>query len=121
MAGHVYLNSLADIKQRLKIQDNGPAEAFLVSTCAKKMDKYVPMKNGILAKYKIIDNYIIYDQVYAGYQYYGQRKDGTHVIDPANRDRSKHPLASSYWDEKMKSAEIDDVVKEVQNFIGGKK
>ena len=85
------------------------------------MDKYVPMRDGNLVKYKLTNHEIIYDQEYAAYQYYGQRKDGTHVIDPANRDRSKHPLASSYWDEKMKSAEIDDVVKEVQKFIGGKR
>lgn len=118
----VYIDSFSEIERRLNIQGDGPAQAFLASTCAKKMDKYVPFRNGMLADYIIVeDRFIIYHQDYAAYQYYGQRKDETHVIDPANRDRSKHPLASSYWDEKMKSAEIDDVVKEVQKFIGGKR
>ena len=30
------------------------------------------------------------------------------------------PGTGSYWDKKMVSAEIQDVVKEVQDYIGGK-
>ena len=116
----VYINDLEDIKKKLKINKNGPAQKFLVSTCAKKMDKYVPFHTGTLAKYILTDDSIIYPQKYAAYQYYGVRKDNTHPINPANRDRSKHPLATSYWAEKMKTAEIDDIVKEMQMFIGGK-
>ena len=120
MAVHVYLRPIDDIKKRLKINNNGEAQAFLTSTCAKKMDKYVPYHKGILSDYIIDGSNIIYHQNYAAYQYYGKRKDGSHPINEANRDRSKHPLATSRWAEKMKTAEIDDIVKEVQDFIGGK-
>lgn len=116
----VYINSLEEIKKRLKIDDNGPAKAQLISTCAKRMDKYVPFRSGTLAQYTLTNDSIMYTQEYAAYQYYGKRKDNTHVINPANRDRSKHPLATSYWAEKMKTAEIDDIVKEIQDYIGGK-
>ena len=87
--------TLNEIKDRLGINKDGPAIALLTSTCAKRMDKYVPMRDGNLVKYKLTNHEIIYDQEYAAYQYYGQRQDGTHPINPANRDRSKHPLASS--------------------------
>ena len=120
MAVYIQLKSLEEIKKKLKINDNGPAQAFLMSTAAKKMDKYVPFRSGTLSDYTLTNEYIIYPQEYAAYQYYGQRKDKTHKINPANRDRSKHPLATSYWAEKMKTAEIDEIVKEVQDFIGGK-
>lgn len=116
----IYINDIEDIKKRLKINDKGPAQTFLTNTCAKKMDKYVPYHTGVLANYIIEGNSIIYYQNYAAYQYYGKRKDGSHPINEANRDRSKHPLATSRWAEKMKTAEIDDIVKEVQDFIGGK-
>lgn len=109
------------IKKRLGLDPGGRVQTFFTSTCAKHMDKYVPFDEGNLADYYIEDNdKIIYHQPYATYQYRGIREDGTHKINPANRDRSKHPLATSYWDKKMKSAEMTDIVKEVQDYIGGK-
>jgi hypothetical protein len=54
---------------------------------------------------------------YAKYQYYGERKDGSHKINEANRNRSMHPEATSFWVEKMKTAEMDDIEKEVQDEI----
>lgn len=107
------------IEERLGLEPNGKVQKQFTSSCAKHMDKYVPYRSGILSDYTIVDNMIVYSQVYAGYQYYGQRKDETHVINPNNRDRSKHPLATSYWDKKMVSAEIEDVIKEVKQEIGG--
>ena len=110
------------IKARLGIEPNGRVQKFFTSTCAKHMDKYVPFDGGNLADYHLESDAVVYEQLYAEYQYYGMRKDGTHVINPENRDRTKHPLASSYWDKKMVSAEMQDVVKEVQDYInrGGK-
>lgn len=112
----------SEIILRLGLNSNGPVENFFVSTCARHMDKYVPYKEGNLSSYYIIGNKIVYDQEYAKYQYYGMRRDGSRVINPDNRDRSKHPLATSYWDKKMVTAEMQDVEKEVQDFIkhGGK-
>ena len=77
------------------------------------MDKYVPFDRGNLAKYYIDGNYIVYDQQYAHYQYVGISHSGK----PLNYHTDKHPLATSYWDKKMVTAEINDVVKEVQNYV----
>lgn len=122
MAKGVKMKPIGVIKARLGIEPNGRVQKFFTSTCAKHMDKYVPFDGGNLADYHLESDAVVYEQLYAEYQYYGMRKDGTHVINPENRDRTKHPLASSYWDKKMVSAEMQDVVKEVQDYInrGGK-
>ena len=113
----VYINSLESIKKRLKINDNGPAQAFLTETCYKHMDKYVPRDNDDLrTNVDIQTNYITYESKYAEYQYHGQRKDGSHKV----RNYTT-PGTGPYWDERMKSAEINKVVDEVQNFITGGK
>lgn len=108
------------IKARIGINPDGPVCAFFTERCAKHMDKYVPMVGGNLAKYHTEGNNIIYDQEYARYQYEGKRRDGTHKI--KKRNLKFHPLATSHWDKKMKTAEMSDIVKEVQDFIdrGGK-
>lgn len=114
----VYINSLDKIKQKLKIDDNGQAQAFLTETCYKHMDKYVPQDLGNLRTIVDIKTHsITYESDYAEYQYRGQRKDGSHKV--------KHYSTAgtgSHWDRRMISAEKDDVIKEVQDFInhGGK-
>ena len=114
----VYINSLDKIKKRLKIDDNGEAQAFLTETCYKHMDKYVPMDLGNLRTVVSIGiNSITYESPYAEYQYRGKRKDNTHIV--------KHYSTQGTgprWDRRMISAEKKDVIKEVKNFIktGGK-
>jgi hypothetical protein len=105
------------IKVNLGIDPNGRVQRFFATTCAKHMDKYVPFDTGALARYHIEGgNKIVYNQLYARYQYYGISKNGKHL----NYQKDKHPLATSYWDKHMWTAENQDVVKEVQNYIGGK-
>lgn len=116
----VRLQPTSKIKARLGIDPNGKVQKFFTNTCAKHMDKYVPYDEGTLADYHIEGTNVVYNQVYAKYQYYGMREDGSHVIKPENRDRTKHPLANTYWDKRMVSAEMRDVVKEVQDYVGGK-
>lgn len=109
----VTINSLDKIKKRLKIDDNGKAQTFLVETCYKKMDKYVPKDEGNLRTIVDITSHsITYESPYARYQYYGVREDGTHKV--------KHYTTAgtgTYWDKRMISAEIEDVVKEVEEYI----
>lgn len=112
----VFINSLDTIKRKLKLNENGPAQAFLTETCYKHMDKYVPMDEGNLRTVvNLTPNTITYESPYAAYQYYGVREDGTHQV-----HNYTTPGTGPYWDKRMISAEINDVVKEVQDFIGGK-
>lgn len=112
----VKINSTSQIVARLGLEPNGRVQKFFTNTCYKHMDKYVPMDTGNLRT--IVDiksNSITYESPYARYQYYGMREDGSHKV----RNYTT-PGTGPYWDKRMVSAEMQDVVKEVQNYIGGK-
>lgn len=114
----VKLKPTSVIKARLGIEPNGRVQKFFTNTCYKHMDKYVPMDEGNLRKnVDIQPDSITYESGYASYQYKGEREDGTHKV--------KHyttPGTGPYWDKRMVSAEMKDVVKEVQDYVnrGGK-
>lgn len=114
----VKLKPTSVIKARLGIEPNGRVQKFFTNTCYKHMDKYVPMDEGNLrTNVDIQSSTIIYESPYARYQYYGIREDGTHQV-----QHYTTPGTGPYWDKRMVSAEMQDVVKEVQRYVnrGGK-
>ena len=112
----VKLQPTSVIKARLGIDSNGKVQKFLTNTCYKHMDKYVPMDEGNLrTNVNIQSNSITYESPYARYQYYGIREDGTHEV-----HNYTTPGTGPYWDKRMVSAEMQDVVREVQDYVGGK-
>lgn len=110
------MKPISEIKVDLGINPNGRVQRFFTDTCYRHMDKYVPMKDNLLRTVvDIRENTITYEMPYAHYQYVGMREDGSHKI--------RHyttPGTGPYWDRRMVSAEINDVVQEVQQFINGK-
>lgn len=94
----------------LGLNTNGEVESYFTKRCADYMDKYVPFDKGNLADYRIDGHLIIYNQLYAQYQYYGLSKYGI----PLHYSTDKHPNASSYWDRKMVTNHLDDIVDEIQ-------
>ena len=112
----VKIQPTSTIKARLGIEPNGRVQKFFTNTCYKHMDKYVPMDDGNLRTIvSIKTDSITYEMPYARYQYYGIREDGTHKV-----IHYTTPGTGAYWDKRMVSAEIQDVLKEVQKYIGGK-
>ena len=112
----VKLKPTSQIKARLGIQPNGRVQKFFTNTCYKHMDKYVPMREGNLRTVvDIQSDSITYESPYAQYQYKGMREDGSRPV-----KNYTTPGTGSYWDRRMVSAEMQDVVKEVQDYIGGK-
>lgn len=112
----------SEIITRLKLNPDGYIQREFTKRCREYMDPFVPYDEGTLST--IVDvgsSFIIYEMPYARYQYYGERSDGTHKINEANRNRSMHPLASSYWDKKMVSAKMKDLEKEMQELVGGRR
>lgn len=108
------MKPISTIKAELGIEPNGRVQRFFTDACAKHMDKYVPFDTGNLANYHIEgNNFIVYNQIYAHYQYKGISKNG----EPLNYHRDKHPLANDYWDKRMWSAEKETVIKEVQDYV----
>lgn len=104
------------IRANLGIEPNGKVQKFFTNTCYRYMDKYVPKDNGTLRENVTIDsNSITYEQEYAHAQYIGEVNGGAVV-------NYTTPGTGPYWDERMKSADMQNVVAEVQDFIdkGGK-
>lgn len=104
------------IKANLGIEPNGKVQKFFTNTCYRYMDKYVPKDTGTLRENVTIDsNSITYEQEYAHAQYIGE-VNGGQVVNYTT------PGTGPYWDERMKSADMQNVVAEVQNFVnkGGK-
>ena len=111
----------------LGVQPKGEIHKWFTNTCALRMDKYVPKDEGHLRETVVVngvvtenvtEDTITYDQQYARYQYYGMREDGSHVV----RNYTT-PNTGRYWDKRMWSAEKNQIIKEVQNYIdkrGGK-
>lgn len=111
------LKPVSTIKANLGLEPNGRVQKFFTNTCYKHMDKYVPRDDGNLRT--IVDiqpDSITYEQEYARYQYYGMRDDGSRVV-----KNYTTPGTGPYWDKRMVSAEMQDVVKEVQEYVGGRR
>lgn len=105
------LKPISQIKADLGIDPNGRVQAFFTDTCIKHMDKYVPKDNGNLRNnISKTKNSVTYESNYAHAQYIGE-VNGTPVQNYTTAG------TGSYWDKKMVSAEINDVVKEVQSYV----
>ena len=114
----VKMQPTSRIMIHLGIEPNGRVQKIFTTTCRKHMDKYVPMDNGDLRTIiSVKSDSITYESPYARYQYYGVREDGTHKV-----KNYTTPGTGTYWDKKMVSAEMQDVVEEVQKYVkrGGK-
>ena len=108
------MKPISTIKAQLGINPNGRVQRFFTDACFNHMEKYIPMDTGALAgTFDKGINYITYEQPYAHYQYIGESVSGK----PLNYHKDKHPLATSYWDKKMWTAEGQIVVKEVQDYV----
>ena len=112
----VKMKPTSEIKAHLGLEPNGRVQRYFTNRCYQRMDKYVPQDSGDLRT--IVDiqsDSITYEMPYARYQYYGIREDGTHQV-------QNYTTAGTgpYWDKRMVSAEMEDLVREVQDYIGGK-
>lgn len=104
------LDPISTIKADLGIEPNGRVQRFFTDTCANHMDKYIPKDIGNLRDIKTLrPNSITYESNYAHAQYIGYTKG------PVRNYTT--PGTGPYWDERMKSAEMQDVIKEVQEYV----
>ena len=104
------MKPISQIKYQLGINPGGRVQRMFTDTCDKHMDKYIPMDIGNLRnnKDKGVD-YITYESPYAHAQYVGYTKGQV--------KNYTTPGTGAYWDKKMVSAEMEDVIKEVQNYV----
>ena len=108
----VYIKPTSQIIANLGLDVNGRVYKYFVNECAREMDRFVPKDIGNLRDYKIDGRYIIYDQPYAEYQYYGIRADGTHKV-----EHYTTPGTGPDWDRVMWTAKGQDIINRVQRII----
>lgn len=113
----VKMQPVSVIKANLGIESNGRVQKFFQNTCYKHMDKYVPADQYDLRTNVDLSNpkQIVYESPYAHAQYIG-------IVNGSEVKNYTTPGTGPYWDKKMVSAEMQDVIKEVQNYVnrGGK-
>lgn len=110
------LKPISEIKANLGIEPNGKIQKYFTERCYQHMDKYVPKDTGALRETVVKGtDYIKYNVPYAHAQYVG-------IVHGSPIKNYTTPGTGPYWDKRMVSAEIQDVVKECQAFInrGGK-
>lgn len=114
---------------------------FMANEAKRFMDPYVPADNLVLAQnvsiYTEKDVGVVeYRSPYAHYQWEGELYGPNYPIEDngmvvgwcspphktptgkkLNYSTFRHPLATSHWDEAMKTARGDDLTKSVQNYI----
>ena len=111
------LKPISEIKADLGIEPNGKVQKYFTERCYQHMDKYVPMADThqLRENVTVNSNSITYNMPYAHAQYVG-------IVHGSPVKNYTTPGTGPYWDKRMVSAEIQDVVKECQAFInrGGK-
>ena len=133
----VKLNT-STIKASLGIEPNGRVQRKFQNLCYEYMDKYVPRDDGSLRRDVDLSDptKIVYESPYAHYQYEGKlyvmengkgayyspdygfwSKKGV-AKQSSDRNLVYHTAGTGpYWDERMKSAEMDDVIDKLQKYI----
>lgn len=110
----VRINPASVIEARLGINYGGRAHAFFTETCYRYMDKYVPYSGDsggdhLREEVDMQPTHITYQMPYAHAQYVGYTRG------PVMNYTT--PGTGPYWDKKMVSAEMNDVVREVEDYI----
>lgn len=134
----MYLKPISTIKAKIGVDPNGPAQAFFTQTCYNHMNKYVPRDTGDLASnVEISSDEITYKSPYAHYQYYGKVmgpnipiftkgvKAPVGFYSPKGKPKHYTGKKIKYhtagtggrWDKRVVSAEIRQIVKEVQLYV----
>lgn len=107
---------------------SGDVQRFVTSCIDRRITKYMPFRSGTLAtksKHVVSPTEIRIDGPSAAYQYHGKVMVGPppkRVTDKNLRyDRSKHPLAGSFWDRRLMAAEGKQIAQEVQEYVRRRK
>ena len=106
------LKPISEIKADLGIEPNGKVQKYFTERCYQHMDKYVPMADTHQLRENVVKgtDYIKYNVPYAHAQYVG-------IVHGSPVKNYTTPGTGSYWDKRMVSAEINDIIKECQEYM----
>lgn len=109
------LNPISKIKANLGIEPNGKVQKYFTERCYTYMDKFVPKDLGDLREnVDITSDSITYQSEYAYEQYKG-------IVNGKEVKNYTTPGTGPFWDKRMVSADMKDIVKEVQKYVEDKK
>lgn len=115
------------IVRRLGLNPGGKVQMFHTQNVMRRIQKFMPYRTG--ATIKIMINQtdiskpeIVLDVPYAKYLFYGKVMIGSapkKVIDvPLKYTKTYNQDAGPFWDRKLVAAEGDQLVQELQDYIG---
>lgn len=134
----VKMQPTSSIKAHLGIEPNGRVQRKFQNLCYRYMDKYVPRYEGNLRKNVDLSEptEIVYNSPYAHYQYEGKlyvmdNEKGAYYSPTygfwSDKGKPKHDSGrfltyhtggtGDHWDKRMVSAEMGDLVKDLQAYI----
>ena len=115
------IKSVTQILATRNMQKGGKADLFLATEIHRLSDPYTPLDNSILKENVTIEpNKITYDSPYAQYQWYGRVMAGNPRKAIAKALKYNGSLRGAHWTTRMMIDRKQDVIKAVNNFVGGK-
>lgn len=139
----IEMGSVQGILKRLGLTRDGDVQQYWTALVNRRIGKYMPYRSGALSgKLKFIASpvSITVAAPYAKYQYFGvamvdsQTGKGPRLIPgvgyrfrkgailmptsrPLEYDKTKHPEATSRWDEALKSREQEEMLSDMKAYI----
>lgn len=97
------------------LEKGGAAQRLFTNEVKRHSDHYTPMDAGILkSNVTVNSDSIVYNSIYAKYQYYGVSKNGK----PLNYQGA--PMRGKEWTTRMWIDKGKEITSSVAKFIGGK-
>jgi hypothetical protein len=130
------VSNLDNAEKMLKkrgLEVNGRVQRIFTLMCAREMDPYIPMQQGVLKNSRIIkSDSVIYNGPYARFHYHGKVMVGIHSRSPfarkgerkvvTKRDLQHHgaPKRGPFWDRRMWTDKKTKIIADVAIAAGGR-
>lgn len=122
----VSMASPVQVMKRLGVDGRGDVQRFHTANVIRRIQKYMPYRTGAMIKLMIAQSPVSMPRINinapgARYLYYGKAMEGTAPKTVTDRDlvysRHKNALAGSFWDRRLKAAEMPIMQRETQAYI----
>lgn len=143
IVGRLDLPDADDVLKRKNLELGGAVQKWIDSEVIRLCEPYVPFDTGVLETSSrhntdIGSGEVIYNTDYAHYMYYGVVYGSNFLVDDGgervfksrkgvikhptgaqiNYNKEHHPLAGSFWFERMKADHLDDLLRGAKKAAG---
>lgn len=145
IVGNFEMDSVRDILEKRNLETGGAVQRYIDSEVIRQCEPYVPYDNGALTRSASLatvvgSGQVVYNTPYAHYQYYGEvygpnipmQIGGEQTFrSPAGQKKAPtgkqmqynqevHPMAGSFWFDRMKADHKDDILNGAKKIAGVK-